>query len=61
MCQERDIHAETKPSVCGKRVGGTEKLKDTSEELGVTSSTVRKWKVNNKWEESSLIQDCTVK
>ncbi|MCY7759045.1 phage terminase small subunit-related protein [Bacillus inaquosorum] len=55
------MHAETKPSVCGKRAGGTEKLKDTSEELGVTSSTVRKWKVNNKWEESSLIQDYTVK
>ncbi|MCY8373971.1 phage terminase small subunit-related protein [Bacillus inaquosorum] len=42
------MHAETKPSVCGKRAGGTEKLKDTSEELGVTSSTVRKWKANNK-------------
>ncbi|MED4647490.1 phage terminase small subunit-related protein [Bacillus inaquosorum] len=50
-----------KPSVCGKRAGGTEKLKDTAEELGVTSSTDRKWKVNNKWEESSLIQDYTVK
>ncbi|WP_282627647.1 phage terminase small subunit [Bacillus subtilis] len=31
--------------------GGSKKLKDIAEELGVTSSTVRKWKANDRWEE----------
>ncbi|MGG0052154.1 phage terminase small subunit [Bacillus atrophaeus] len=30
---------------------GSKKLKDIAEELSVTSSTVRKWKANDKWEE----------
>lgn len=30
--------------------GGSKKLKDIAEELGVTSSTVRKWKANDRWE-----------
>lgn len=30
---------------------GSKKLKDIADELGVTSSTVRKWKANDKWEE----------
>ncbi|AKF29430.1 hypothetical protein AAV29_02190 [Bacillus velezensis] len=34
-----------------KESGGTKKLKDIADELGVTSSTVRKWKANDKWEE----------
>lgn len=31
--------------------GGSKKLKDIAEELGITSSTIRKWKANDKWEE----------
>lgn len=31
--------------------GGSKKLKDIAEQLNVTSSTVRKWKANDKWEE----------
>lgn len=31
--------------------GGSKKLKDIAEQLNVTSSTVRKWKTNDKWEE----------
>ncbi|MED4802628.1 phage terminase small subunit [Bacillus atrophaeus] len=31
--------------------GGSKKLKDIAEELGVTSNTVRKWKASDKWEE----------
>ncbi|MEC0566330.1 phage terminase small subunit [Bacillus spizizenii] len=34
-----------------KESGGTKKLKDIADKLGVTSSTVRKWKANDKWEE----------
>ncbi|MCP6683237.1 phage terminase small subunit [Bacillus nakamurai] len=34
-----------------KESGGTKKLKDIADELGVTSSTVRKWKASDKWEE----------
>ncbi|MGW6085139.1 phage terminase small subunit, partial [Bacillus subtilis] len=30
---------------------GSKKLKDIAEELGITSSTIRKWKANDKWEE----------
>ncbi|WMW46614.1 phage terminase small subunit [Bacillus paralicheniformis] len=30
---------------------GTKKLKDIADELGVSSSTVRKWKATDKWEE----------
>lgn len=30
--------------------GGSKKLKDIAEELGITSSTIRKWKANDKWE-----------
>ncbi|GED01344.1 phage terminase small subunit-related protein [Bacillus atrophaeus] len=30
---------------------GSKKLKDIAEQLKVTSSTVRKWKANDKWEE----------
>nr|WP_317615095.1 phage terminase small subunit [Bacillus atrophaeus] len=30
---------------------GSMKLKDIADEFGVTSSTVRKWKANDKWEE----------
>ncbi|CAI6223700.1 hypothetical protein NRS6116_01185 [Bacillus subtilis] len=37
-----------------KESGGTKKLKDIADELGVTSSTVRKWKANDKWEEKSM-------
>ncbi|QNV51604.1 hypothetical protein GE573_00500 [Bacillus velezensis] len=29
---------------------GSKKLKDIAEELGITSSTIRKWKANHKWE-----------
>lgn len=29
--------------------GGSKKLKDIAEELGVISNTVRKWKANDKW------------
>lgn len=31
--------------------GRSKKLKDIAEQLNVTSSTVRKWKANDKWEE----------
>ncbi|WP_262119272.1 phage terminase small subunit [Bacillus subtilis] len=31
--------------------GGSKKLKDIAEQLGIPSSTIRKWKANDKWEE----------
>ncbi|MDG0768202.1 phage terminase small subunit [Bacillus halotolerans] len=31
--------------------GGSKKLKDIADELGVTSNTIRKWKANDRWEE----------
>ncbi|MEC4201697.1 MULTISPECIES: phage terminase small subunit [Bacillus] len=34
-----------------KESSGTKKLKDIAEELGVSGSTVRKWKATDKWEE----------
>lgn len=34
-----------------KESGGAKKLKDIADELGVTSSTVCKWKASDKWEE----------
>ncbi|MCA1182074.1 terminase [Bacillus licheniformis] len=34
-----------------KESSGTKKLKDIADELGVSSSTVRKWKATDKWEE----------
>ncbi|OMI24873.1 terminase [Bacillus haynesii] len=34
-----------------KESNGTKKLKDIADELGVSSSTVRKWKATDKWEE----------
>ncbi len=34
-----------------KGSSGTKKLKDIADELGVSSSTVRKWKATDKWEE----------
>lgn len=34
-----------------KESDGARLLKDIADELGVTSSTVRKWKANDKWEE----------
>ncbi|WP_420954614.1 phage terminase small subunit-related protein [Bacillus haynesii] len=34
-----------------KESSGTMKLKDIADELGVSSSTVRKWKATDKWEE----------
>lgn len=35
-----------------KESDGTRLLKDIADELGVTSSTVRKWKANDKWDEN---------
>lgn len=34
-----------------KESSGTKKLKDIADELGVSSSTVRKWKAIDKWED----------
>ncbi|ARC59835.1 phage terminase small subunit [Bacillus licheniformis] len=34
-----------------KESSGTKKLKDIADELGVSSSTVRKWKATDKWED----------
>ncbi|AWI37896.1 hypothetical protein BA81_12380 [Bacillus safensis FO-36b] len=34
-----------------KKSDGTRLLKDIADELGVTSSTVRKWKANDKWDD----------
>ncbi|MEC0701224.1 phage terminase small subunit [Bacillus haynesii] len=34
-----------------KESSGTKKLKDIAEELGVSGSTVRKWKATDKWED----------
>ncbi|MCY8020774.1 phage terminase small subunit [Bacillus licheniformis] len=34
-----------------KESSGTKKLKDIADELGVSSSTVRKWKATGKWED----------
>ncbi|WP_440097226.1 phage terminase small subunit [Bacillus paralicheniformis] len=34
-----------------KESNGTKKLKDIADELGVSGSTVRKWKATDKWEE----------
>ncbi|WGD58163.2 phage terminase small subunit [Bacillus subtilis] len=34
-----------------KESRGTKKLKDIADELGVSSSTVRKWKATDKWED----------
>ncbi|WOQ71410.1 phage terminase small subunit [Bacillus stratosphericus] len=34
-----------------KESGGARLLKDIADELGVTSSTVRKWKANDKWDD----------
>ncbi|MEK4844459.1 phage terminase small subunit [Bacillus altitudinis] len=35
-----------------KESGGARLLKDIADELGVTSSTVRKWKANDKWDDN---------
>ncbi|MBU8728296.1 phage terminase small subunit [Bacillus pumilus] len=35
-----------------KESGGVRLLKDIADELGVTSSTVRKWKANDKWDDN---------
>ncbi|EWH21459.1 hypothetical protein M769_0114540 [Bacillus haynesii] len=36
-----------------KESNGTKKLKHITDELGVSSSTVRKWKATDKWEDNS--------